>query len=184
MALVYEQPGPGALRQGEILAQVCLHRSLSPSIEVDDLDIESIVHPFVIVMHADCDLEQDYAVRFSGDAFDVNSPKLIPEILICDLFAEAEIRTRNAMDSAMFRRAKQNQDERYHRLHAASIEGRDGELQDFFIDFKRSFMERPRSLYAAIETGYCSRIAIVPPIYVHDLMHRFFGFHSRVGTPD
>jgi hypothetical protein len=28
------------------------------------------------------------------------------------------------------------------------------------------------------------RVAIMPPIYMHDLMHRFYGFLSRVGLPD
>lgn len=67
----------------------------------------------------------------------------------------------------------------------ASVEHRlIGELPALVADFKKFLAFSVPGLYLAIQAGHIDRVALVPPVYVHDLMHRFFGFLSRVGLPD
>ncbi len=77
-------------------------------------------------------------------------------------------------------RIEKNQEERYHALPI----GTDAPLnQALFIDFKKVFGLRTSSLYAAIGIDGVRRIAMLPPVYLHDLVHRFFSFQSRVALP-
>jgi hypothetical protein len=57
-------------------------------------------------------------------------------------------------------------------------------MPELYIDFKRVFGVFTAELYDGITNGGVIRKAVVPSIYLHDLMHRFFGFLSRVGVPD
>lgn len=143
-------------------------------------------HARMIVLHSDCDLLQDFNYRSSRSAtqpFDEGDPNVTPEALLCDLFEEAEIRLRIA-GSDIFKRIKRNQDERYHHLTSNPGGGTGPSLPDLFIDFKKTFSVTPGALYEGIQVAGIQRIALVPPIYLQDIMHRFFGFQSRVGLPD
>jgi len=140
----------------------------------------------MLVLHADCDLDQDYAQRNPGDGkptVQADARKLIPEILLCDVFEAVEIRGRVA-GSDIFKRVHQNQDERFHRFPAAEIGNTGTSMPELFLDFKRTYMENTPSLYEGLMLGSIQKFAMIPPVYIHDLMHRFFGFHSRVGLPD
>lgn len=196
MPLSYEPPpASGALRQGEILANVWEHRTTTTlaTSAVAPVKVESYHHPAVIVMSADCDLAWDFEERFQshgGHAYEpreVNdgAPKVLPYTLSCSLFPETAIRARPGMNSEVFRRIRGNQDERYHYLPAVQAEGFDGTpLALAVIDFKRMIGLSTGGLYDGVMTGDVKRVAVVPPIYLHNLMHRFFSFLSRVGLPD
>lgn len=143
-------------------------------------------------MTADCDLEQDFYARFSdrrpatvSDVVrrDYSDPPLVPYLLLCDMYEETEIRTRMPPGSAAWRRIGKNQDERYHHFEAAGYGGRRS-LPDLYLDFKKTFALPADNVYSGVDSGAVTRVAIVPPIYIHDLMHRFYGFLSRVGLPD
>ena len=196
MPLEYEpSPSSGPLSQGEILAEVWEHRSLSAASSVGEeqgTEIESLLHPRVIVMTADCDLEQDFNTRFSSERpsessdivrHDYRHPALLPHILLCDMYEEQDIRTRLPMGSEVWRRIRQNQNERYHHLHGVSQGGREIP-PDLYLDFKKAFALPTESVYMAVQADAVARMGIMPPIYIHDLMHRFYGFLSRVGLPD
>lgn len=186
----YEAPAPHALRQGEILGPVWTHRIPRPAHRLPDGDthpVESEEHPLMIVLHADCDLERDYEQRdsSSGQLRPEQKPMgVLPGVILCDLFFDADIRPRLAPGREEHRRASQNQNERFHHLSPAGIEGGGEGLPDLYLDFKRTLIEPPEAIYGAIISGGIHRVAIVPPPYLQDLTHRFFGFHSRVGLPD
>jgi hypothetical protein len=84
-----------------------------------------------------------------------------------------------------FRRIKQNQDERYHHFPEAPIGERDGGagFPNLYLDFKKTLALPTLQLYEGIRDGGVTRRAVVPPIFLHDLVHRFFGYLSRVALP-
>ena len=176
--------------QGEILSPVFEHRSSLPATElpgrVDVGFVVPIEYPLLMVMTANCDLLWDYDARKeSGD----EGPKIMPHILLCRLYEEAEIRNRPQINRRVWERIRDNQDERYYHLNAADIGNpAEGKLPDLYLDFKRSLSLPTRNVYLGIENPETSsrinRVAVVPPIYIHDLIHRFYGFLSRIGTPD
>jgi len=192
--LLYEAPpSSGALRQGEIIEAVWEHRVLitSPPPE-EGPPVESILHPRVIMLTADCDLEQDFRRRYTEGQngyvltdTDDSDRAIIPCVLLCDLYVESEIKVRIASGSDIWKPIPRNASERYHRLPAAQIADVPIlDLPDLYSDFKKAFAVSTTALYQGVLNGHVRRIAIVPPIYVHDLMHRFYSFLSRVGLPD
>jgi len=172
-------PESGALRQGEILSEVWEHRPELPAAEALTItthaEHRSARHALVVILTQDCDLEQDYTARFHSGDFapdtEETHPKLLPHILLTDLLTEAELRSR-LPGSDILKRAKTNADERYHQLAPA------------FFDFKKVFGIPTGNLYKAVHSGAVRRVAQVAPIYLHDLIHRFFAFQSRVALPE
>ena len=104
---------------------------------------------------------------------------------MCDLYREEQIRGRVG-GGDIWKRVRKNQDERYHKLPEAPY--RDGasfgNIPDLYMDFKKTFALPTEQLCQAIASNGVRRIALVPHTYIHDLMHRFYGFLARVGVPD
>lgn len=174
--MIYDPPPlEGALLQGEILEDVWEHRALTTAPpEEGNVPLQSLLHPLAIVLTAVCDLEQDYNARFLEEAEpSENDPRLVAYVLLCDLFNENEIRSRIPPGSQFFKRVRQNQDARYHCLLEAEIRGRSRGLADRFLDFKAAFALPTAALYQGIRGSSISRVAVLPPIYIHDFMHRF-----------
>lgn len=215
----HASPADGPLLQGEIVGPLWEHQSTAPPTkreEGEGIPYVSIRHSRMIVMSQDCDLDQDFAVRFlteearrsydpPNDDVDVDA-KSVSHVLLCDVYEEAEIRPRGPKGSDNWRRVKQNQDERYHHLDPAQI-GQAGpeanpsgaeaggdqepgaaaepaELPDLYIDFKKALSLPTRQLYEGLRLEAIPRIAVMPPIYLHDLIHRFYGYLSRVAIID
>jgi len=192
VSLRYEvSPASGALRQGEILKDVWEYRAEMPAAVLKDdqsVSFRPYHHAFVIVMTAECDLFHDYRIRYEPTADEADKgeshPRLLQHLFLCDLFEQEEIRPLMA-GSDIFRRAKRNQEERFHCLPEADIgDPVTTHLPELFMDFHRTIGIHPFAIYEGVTQRDISRIAVVPPVYVHDLMHRYFGFLSRVGLPD
>jgi len=194
--LLYEvAPDSGALRQGEILGDIWEHRVRRPASQIPEgslAEVDSRLHGLMIIMSAECDLYQDYVVRFSEQpaqeqhelGTDERHPAVIPQVLLCDLYKQEEVRPRIG-GADIWKRINQNQDERYHYLKAAPIgDPPQDELPDLCLDFKKTLALPTKSLYEGVDGGQVKRVAVVPPLYIHDLVHRFYGYHSRVGLPD
>ena len=145
-------------------------------------------------MTADCDLEHNYDARFALDRpndrntllkRDYAALSLVPYVQLCGLYTESEIRDRTPGGDVR-RRIRANQDERYHKLAAASYSVAPwfGTLPDLYIDCKKVLALPTEQLCSALDSGNIRRIALVPHTYIHDIIHRFYGFLSRVGVPD
>ena len=81
------------------------------------------------------------------------------------------------MKSDLWRRVKQNQDERYHRIHSGKIEGEsDLEHPALYLAFKRMFTMHTEFLYRSLATGEVKRSGVVPPIWI--LNSGYFSYHS------
>src|SRR5258708_11148574 len=126
----------GALRQGEVLANVVEARIDFETLRAgEDLALEEKVHPLAIVLTQDCDLDWDFKAR--SDAKLAN--KLLPNILLCEVWLSEQLRGEQAIKSDIWRRIRSNGDERYHVLPAAPPEHdmHNVGFEELAIDFKR-----------------------------------------------
>jgi hypothetical protein len=51
------------------------------------------------------------------------------------------------------------------------------------MDFRKHFTVPTGFLYDRIAAGEVLRRAVIPPIHSHNLLHRFYGYQSRVALP-
>jgi hypothetical protein len=128
----YLRARSGPVQQGEILADVWEHRVVDPATELGDrgAQIASERHPLLMAVTPDCDLLWDFDVRFPD--FEVQRTytaaagieihgKYMAHVLVCDAFAEKEIRNARGMNSTTWRDVTRNKDDRYHTLRAARV---------------------------------------------------------------
>jgi len=184
--LRYEPSGEGELRQGEILAGVWEHRARhrASAIAEDAPVLDSFLHPLVVVVSPDCDLLKDFSERqrLSGER---RLPNLLQHVTLCDLHQAEAIQFPMTLSHKERRVIEQNGNERYHVFPAAPV----GDVQGvahpaFYLDFKSHFTVPTDGIYAAIREGEVWRLGFLPCGYLHDLVHRFYGFLSRVGVEE
>jgi hypothetical protein len=180
-----------------VIGPVWEHRPQTAPIELEEgaqVPIASVLHGLMVVMSPDCDLIWDFKVRFLGEdapiALEPAEPDVehqasgMPHVLACDAFLGEDIRHRVPEGSKGWSRVGKNQDERYHHLPSSPFaDAEEIVLPDLFLDFKKSLAFPTSFLYEGLRTGDVRRTARVPPIYLHDLVHRFYGFLSRVAVP-
>jgi len=107
--------------------------------------------------------------------------RILAYVLACDLH-DSESFVGQIEGKDIRRRVRQNQDERYHCLN--SVGETRANLRAAVMDFRMAVAISTVGLYQGIIDGSVARLAIVPPIYLHDMVHRFYAFLSRVGLPD
>lgn len=181
-----------ALRQGEILENVVELQIDPESIGSEDsdsiYDINSVEHPFAIVVSQDCDLEQGYNYTFHNRG---NLRHELPMILFCqaqdvDKFRKSDM-YRNLFKDGPFRRDFRNNDVfRYHFLQEvpAELDTRDCGLPELGIDFKRYFCIPIVEVFKRIELGHTYRRTVLESPYRDQFSQRFYNFNSRVALPE
>lgn len=196
MGLKYEAgPTDGALRQGELLASVWEHRPLFPARPIPrahSVRVESVLHDLTVVLSPDCDLTWDYEMRFASFLAEDSTaileteqhPATVTHVLLCDVQSRDAFRPRFKGGKDLWRRVEQNQDERYHHLSAARIIDSDVRMHDLYLDFKKVFAVQTDLLYDGVLGRHIERLSLMPPYYLHDIIHRFYGFLSRIALPD
>ena len=181
--ILYRLSSDGALRQGEILADVIQSRLNVDSVRQGGALLADLVtHPYAVVLSQDCDLEQDYKRRQAG-----GSPTAeLPAVLLCEAFAAVELEAKLAPGSETRKRFRQNKDERYHYLRAvpASVDLRGVELPDLGIDFKRYFSIPTGELYLRLERQETLRRTRLETPYAEHLSARFACYFSRIALPE
>jgi len=172
------------LKQGEIinnLVELKLQIPKETTIEaIGEPKFDPIGHPYVIVVSQGCDLEQDYKARLGAVADD----KLLTHVLVCALFTQDELRNRNKIKSDLWKRVRQNQDERYHYLIEAPIKDAENNLPELIADFKTNFSLPTEFVYWLISTKQVTREGALCSPYLEDFMHRLYSFLGRVATPE
>lgn len=197
MGLTYEAvEAAGPLRQGEILGPVVQHRTVFPPRRIpvgSNVAVRSRLFDLVVVLSPDCDLTWDHEMRFlecweaeeTASADPDEHPRAAEEILMCRMHSYGEIRPRFRNQRDVWSRVIANQDDRYHHLAGAEVSGDEGlYLHPLFIDFKKTVSMQTHGLYDGILAGDIERVALLPAYFMHDLVHRFYGFLSRVALPD
>lgn len=183
-------PTEGALRQGEILGPLWDHETSYPPVALTRgrrVAVTSTLWDLRVVLSPDCDLLWDYEARFQfpdpDDRLPIEQhPSSVNQVLLCDLQSRGQIRPRFHENQDGWQRVDRNQDERYHRLPAAEVGAGGLSFHDLFIDFKKVSSMHTSALYEGIALGDVKRIAMIPEIYMLDLVHRFYAFLSRVAV--
>lgn len=137
-----------------------------------------------------CDLLWDYETRQSipeeekqEDDWERSYPRITPHVLVCEALGESEIKGLHQLNTGRLKRIQKNQEERLHYVQGAAVESSHGSLPDLYLDFKKAFSLPTQSVYDGIDAKGIYRVAVLAGDYRYDLMHRFFGFLSRVGIP-
>ena len=173
-------PNEGALRQGEILANVIELRVTIDSLKAGGSpDLSRIIHPYAMVVSQDCDLAQDFIER-EKDQKKVS--RLIPSILFCQVIDAATLKS--TVDGRTWDRVKINKDERFHFLQTIRPD-QDKEhqgLPELGIDFKRYFSIPTEEVYFRLQSEIKRRCVFFSP-YLEHLSTRFYYFQSRVALP-
>ncbi|MCY4466814.1 MAG: hypothetical protein OXE46_14885 [Chloroflexi bacterium] len=178
------------MRQGELLSNV-----VQLFVELHTIAQESPRairrnHAFAYVLSQDCDLDWDFNSRTKPDARD----RTIPSILLCEampaISAARQIiavdGSKNTDKSRIWRRVKQNKDERYQFFSKveSSLDLQEQGIDELVIDFKRYFSVPTGELYKRIELGETHRRCRLRSPYLEHLSSRFAFYLSRVALPE
>jgi len=174
------------ISQGDIFKNV---EFLEYALEKNGLiEISKIIFPYVIVLTQDCDLNQDYTVRWSKRDSD-NEDKKIFSVIVAPLYnlehvfngvhlSEIEMKmapiTRNKTPG---KNLKNNQTPRYHYLEFPS----NIPIVPSIIDFKHYFTVNVEYLKRHKKSNF---ICQVRELYREDISQRFSSFLSRIGLPE
>jgi hypothetical protein len=152
-----------------------------------DVEVEERVHPLSIILTQDCDLIWDHHARTAApEQRDRQANKLLPNVLFCELESADDLRGNQAIAGDIWKRIRQNQDERYHHLGACSAELDLGGVgfPPLAIDFKRVFAVPPEELYYRLSVGQVRRRWALAGAFLQDLSNRFGYYHLRVALPE
>ena len=173
------------ISQGDIYKDVDF---IEYAIEKNDvIEISKIVFPLIIVLTQDCDLNQDYTVRWARNGASNHDKKLI-SIIVAPLYnAEhvylGEHLSELKMEMVKINRGKtpgktlrQNQTPRYHYLEFPL----DIPVVPSVIDFKHYFTVNVEYLKKHKQKNFICQIG---PLYREDVSQRFSSYLSRIGLP-
>jgi hypothetical protein len=156
--------------------------------EVPDLD--AVVHPFVVVVSQDCELDWDYRSRFAAAVDKPKQRKETPNLLLCEARSIPEGARPDGWATDLWKRAQQNQDERWHFLPPCSevVDAKSTGFGPLLVDFKRYFTVPMPEVYERLRLENSEerveRRAVLASPYREHLAHRLFGFLSRVALPE
>jgi hypothetical protein len=154
-----------------------------------ELVVSRIVFPLVIVLTQDCELTQDYGVRWSRINKPKNQDKMLMSVLVSPIYIAEHVlagehlsELKQAMrpikrKSTEWTNITQNQTPRYHYLRFPATT----DIPDAVIDFKHYFSVNVPELKAKKKRHFIAKIA---PVYREDIAHRFASYISRVALPD
>ncbi len=123
---------------------------------------------------------QDFEIRRQNGTIE----KLLPNILFCEVATAEQLRG-TAGGSDIWKRIRQNKDERYQFLQKVELaDDAAGEgLPELGIDFKRHFTLTTTEVYQRIKIGDTKRRCTLVSPYLEHLSCRFAYFLSRVALP-
>ena len=180
MGFFYHPCTSPCIRQGEVIQNVVELRARYLAGTVADpsahVTIERVNHALAIVATQDCDLDQDYKAR-QGSA---GEDKVLAHVLLCDLFTQEDIRQRSKLTADLWKRVRQNQNERYHMLEAAQVRDSDDGFPALYADFKAIFSLPTEAMYALLGCGSLVRKGFLPSPYLEDFTHRLYHYLGRV----
>ncbi len=171
--------------QGDIFRDVAYTEYVSEMAGV--IEVSRIVFPLVIVLSQDCDLKQDYGVRWSRKKTQ-NEDKTLFSVLVAPLYnlehvyvgehlseLEMAMQTINK-NKTPGSNLRNNETPRYHYLEfPPSVP-----IVPSVIDFKHYFSVNVSYLKKLKPSSFVCKVA---QIYREDISHRFASFLSRIGLP-
>lgn len=180
---IYQLPQSGnCLSQGEILSDLTAVRADPAKVGEEETSVSALrfIYPYAIVLSQACDLEQDFNARKQQN----NEKHLLSSVLFCRVALATELKGAVG-GSDIWKRVRQNKDERYHCLEKIPSEsdGRGQGIEDMGIDFKTYFTIATEEVYRLIELGRTHRRSVLTTPYQLHISSRFAYFLSRVPLP-
>lgn len=179
-AIVYERsPADGALRQGEILGGLLEPVAVAAPAEDGTVPFDIVEHPFTVIVSQACDLERDFEARNGG-----KPSGLLRSVLLCEAIPEDLFRGQVPSGSDIWKRIRQNKDERYMLLRAVppELDATDQGCLALGLDFRRLFALRPEVVYEQLKSN-ARRRAVLRDLYGAHLNSRLSAYMARVGLP-
>jgi len=152
------------------------------------IEISKIVFPFTVVLTQDCDLNQDYTVRWARNGVSNHDKKII-SVIVAPLYNvehvyRGEHLSELGMTMAEIKKGKtpgktlrQNQTPRYHYIEfSANVP-----IVSSVIDFKHYFTVNVEYLKKHKKANFICQIG---PLYREDVSQRFSSYLSRIGLPE
>jgi hypothetical protein len=199
----YSSIAPGdRLHQGELLTGLLRIRQSLDTVGTQDIRVDEITHPVLVVMTQDCDLAQDFDARTveaeaAQDPTRLNdpdfkkmldsAPKLeIENVLLCEAMLTADMKNNVPPGKDIWKRIIQNKDERYQCLEAipAEQDSQSAGLLSVGCDFKRFLTIPADEVYKRIQANPAVRRSRLLTPYVEHLLHRFCNFQARIPLPE
>lgn len=184
--VIYQLSGKDtSLRQGEILTNVIQYVPVASelSLESKELSFKERIHPYIIVVTQDCDLDWDYQARQSNSN---QLQKLLNSIILCEIATAREVKdTADNMNTREWALVKSHRHERFYFFETipnnCDLENKG--LPELTADFKKLFGLDAATLYRQIELGIVKRRTVLSSPYLEHFSKRFYNFHSRVALP-
>jgi hypothetical protein len=166
------------LHQGEILGGLVHVRQSLDSIGTALVQIDELVHPFVVVLTQDCDLEQDFNARASGNG-------KLESILVCPAVDTTQLKGIASTSSFHWKLITGNRDVRYQCLEAIPLDNDSASqgIPSLGCDFKRYFTVPADEVYKRINLKEVTRRCRLITPYAEHFLHRFCNFQARVPLP-
>jgi hypothetical protein len=175
----------GRVCQGDIFRDI----EYIESVEEHDgvLQVNKISFPLVIVLTQDCDLAQDYRIRWAREPSS-NEDKMLFSVLVAPLYNVEHVYEGTHLENLGMRMSgikkkkspgtnlRNNETPRYHYLPFPE----EVPIVDSVIDFKHYFSVNVAYLKQLKRTHFVRRVA---EIYREDISLRFANFLSRIGLP-
>lgn len=151
------------------------------------VEISNIVFPTVVVLTQDCDLNQDYRVRWSREG--TNHDKQLFSVIVAPLYNAEHVFNGEHLDylemsmtpinrnSSHGKSIKNNQNPRYHYFDFPEGIA----LPPSIIDFKHYFTVNVKYLKKNKKNKFVCKLA---PLFRENLSHRYAFFLSRIGLPE
>lgn len=181
------------IQQGDILRNIEFIQKYE-YISDDEIKLEIIKFPFVIVLTQDCDLKQNSEYFFNNPNPPKTDDKRLLSVIVAPIYNEElfilgdhlkslklKMQTINKVSkgklSTSYKNLTDNQNPRYHYLKFKENDS----IPDSVIDFKQYFTV---SLDILIKKKKGNFVGKIPELYREDISQRFANFLSRIGLPD
>lgn len=174
------------IHQGEILKEV---EFIESAVQREGIvEISTITFPYVVVLTQDCDLEQDYGVRWSRKRRPKNHDKKMFSVLVAPLYnfehfvrgehlSELRLSMRKIDSGTTKNHIRNNELPRYHYLAFDDA----APLVPSIVDFKHYFSVNIEQVKINKKLKFVCRLAA---LHREDLSQRFAAFLARIGLPD
>jgi len=180
---IYARSEDGALRQGEIITGLVHARLDIETVEAGEARWIAETHPYAITLSQDCDLDQDWKSQPSADKPN-SAARPLSSVLFAQVHEAIDLKGRGGLNSELWKRVRQNKDERFHFLEAVSPEN-DAVgigLPEMGIDFKQYFTIPTEEVYRRLQKTARRRCHLASP-YLEHLSTRFCYYQFRVALP-
>jgi hypothetical protein len=162
------------LRQGEILSDIAQF-----TYDPVTTSVSKVVVPYCIIAAQDCDLLWDFQSRGERNQGTLN------QVLMFEAVPAADAR-KKISGSDIWKRIRQNNDERYQALQAvpAALDLTSAGVPDLIVDFKAYFTMPPEHLYWQLgqQDGAKRRARLEVP-YKEQIQYRAGYYLCRIGVP-